>query len=76
MSSGASTSDPLRMLPAPVRAVIEAVKTRFLAMSRPMRVFVVSTALATMAITGYVGYRTNEPNWSVLFTNLEKDDAA
>jgi flagellar M-ring protein FliF len=64
------------MLPAPVRAVIEAVKTRFLAMSRPMRVFVVSTALATMAITGYVGYRTNEPNWSVLFTNLEKDDAA
>jgi len=75
MSSGASTSDPLKFLPAPVRAGVDAVKKRLLALSVPMRVFVLSTTLATLALTGYVGYRSSEPTWAVLFTNLDKDDA-
>lgn len=76
MSSGASTSDPTARALALAKTSYDRIRARVSAMSKPAKIFAASTAIACVLLFGWLGWRSSETTWSVLFTNLERDDAA
>ncbi|MBS2012291.1 MAG: flagellar M-ring protein FliF [Deltaproteobacteria bacterium] len=76
MSSGASTSDLLGKARAFAQTTFASAVKRFGAMTRPARVMLVSTVIAAIALTTWLGYRSSATAWTPLFTNLDRDDAA
>lgn len=76
MSSGASTSDLFEKARAFAKNAWASTAKRISALSRPARVMVVSTLVAAIALTTWLGYRSTTTAWTPLFTNLDRDDAA
>jgi flagellar M-ring protein FliF len=76
MSSGASTSDPFAKVLATARSIFERAREKIAATSRPMKVLVVTTTLAAALIIGVLSWRSTETTWAVLFSNLDREDAA
>lgn len=76
MSSGESTSDPTTRARAFGRDLLQRVTAISDKMSRPWKVFAISTVVACVAVFGFLGYRSTETSWTVLFSNLDRDDAA
>lgn len=66
----------LQMLPEGVRPHVQRAIDWLTGLSRPAKVLLGSTLVAAALIAGYVGLRSMNPAYAVLFTNLEKDDAA
>lgn len=76
MSSGASTSDLLEKAKAFGKNTFTSTVKRFGAMTRPAKVMLISTVLAAIALTTFLGYRSTATAWTPLFTSLDRDDAA
>jgi flagellar M-ring protein FliF len=64
------------MLPAPVAAALENVKSRFSALSRPLKILIATTAALAGIFGSFILYREAHEPYAVLFTQLEQDDAA
>ncbi len=70
-------SEPVApLLPASVRAVLARVSALFGALSRPARVLLVSSLIAAVAVGGWLTVRSAYEPYGVLFTQLDRDDAA
>lgn len=63
-------------LPAPLRPWADKVIAWAKGLSRPARIFAVSTVLALAAVSGVIAFRSSNPPYTVLFSNLDRDDAA
>jgi flagellar M-ring protein FliF len=59
----------------PARALARA-REWLTALSRPARILLGSTALAALVLAGWLAWRSNVETWGVLFSQLERDDAA
>jgi flagellar M-ring protein FliF len=49
---------------------------RLSAISRPARILLATTGIAALVLAGWLTWRANNENWGVLFSQLERDDAA
>lgn len=63
-------------LPLPLRAPYEKIVQRLGALSRPARILMISTVLAAAAIVSVLSWRSSHESYAVLYTGLERDDAA
>lgn len=63
-------------LPAPVAAALAAVTSRLSAMSRPAKIFLVTSTVLAVLFGSLVVYREAHEPYAVLFSQLEQDDAA
>jgi flagellar M-ring protein FliF len=52
------------------------VTERLSAISRPARILLATTGIAALVLAGWLTWRANNENWGVLFSQLERDDAA
>ncbi len=68
------TNKPL--FPGPVGQGLAKLTTWFGALTRPARVLLFSTLLASALIGGFFTYKQSHENQTVLFSQLEQDDAA
>lgn len=66
----------LALLPETIRPRVQSVVDWVTALSRPAKVFLGTTLLAAVLLAGYVSVRSANPPYAVLFTNLDKEDAA
>jgi flagellar M-ring protein FliF len=57
------------------RAVAQA-RQQVGSLSRPLRVLLATTVIAASLLVGWLAWRSNVQNWGVLYTQLERDDAA
>jgi flagellar M-ring protein FliF len=62
-------------VPAPVRAAWARVSALFGALSRPARVLAVSTLVVVIGLGGWIAARSAYEPYSVLFSQLDRDDA-
>lgn len=76
MSSGASTSDLLAKAKTFATNTFGSTLKKFGAMTRPAKVMLISTVIAAIALTTFLGYRSTATAWTPLFTSLDRDDAA
>lgn len=63
-------------LPAPLRSWVEKGITWAKGLSRPARVLFITTALALVVVGGFIAHRSSNPPYTVLYSNLDRDDAA
>jgi len=63
-------------LPAPLRPWVEKGIGLSRGLSRPAKIFIVSTVLALAVAGGLIAFRSSNPPYTVLYSNLERDDAA
>ncbi|MBX3220537.1 MAG: flagellar M-ring protein FliF [Labilithrix sp.] len=63
-------------LPAPLRPWAEKATAWVKGLSRSARIFVVTTTLALAGLGGFFALRTSNPPYAVLYSNLDRDDAA
>lgn len=63
-------------LPAPLRPWAAKAAAWVKGLSRSARIFVLTTTLALAAVGGFFGLRTSNPPFVVLYSNLDRDDAA
>jgi flagellar M-ring protein FliF len=69
-------SDPKPLnLPLPVRIFLDRLGATAKGLSKPAKVLLLSTVLGLVAVGGWFGLRSAYEPYSVLFTQLEKDDA-
>lgn len=66
----------LKMLPESVRAQVLRVVAWVTALSRPAKVLGATTLATAVILAAFVSIRSANPPYAVLFTNLERDDAA
>jgi flagellar M-ring protein FliF len=71
-----SDPKPLINLPPQVQRVVDAVKSRWTALSRPAKVMLVATAVAATALVGTLSWRSAHEPYSTLYSQLDRDDAA
>jgi flagellar M-ring protein FliF len=64
------------LIPMSLRPWVEQVVGIVNGLSRPAKTFAVTTALAMLLIGGFVTYRSSNPSYTVLYSNLDRDDAA
>ncbi len=74
--SDAAQSTPPSLLPPAVSRVFAGVTERLSAISRPARILLATTGIAALVLAGWLTWRANNENWGVLFSQLERDDAA
>lgn len=58
------------------KAAFALVREKLSALPRAMRILVATTALAALVIGGVIAWRTGDVRWAVLFSGLDRDDAA
>ncbi len=75
MSSGALASDDTRPTNA-VAARFAQARRWFASTSLPARVLLSSTIVVAAVLVAWLTWRTNVETWGVLYTQLERDDAA
>lgn len=66
----------LESLPQPLRPWAEKAAASIKGLSRSARIFAVTTALALVALGGFFALRTSSQPYAVLYSNLDRDDAA
>lgn len=64
------------LLPAQVRPWIEKAEEWAKGLSRPARILVLSTAITAIALVSYFSLRGGTQSYTVLFANLDREDAA
>ncbi|MFM7295767.1 MAG: flagellar basal-body MS-ring/collar protein FliF [Planctomycetota bacterium] len=74
--SDAAQSTPPSLLPPAVSRVFAGATERLSAISRPARILLATTGIAALVLAGWLTWRANNENWGVLFSQLERDDAA
>lgn len=74
--SDAAQSTPPSLLPPAVSRVFAGVTDRLSGISRPARILLATTGIAALVLAGWLTWRANNENWGVLFSQLERDDAA
>lgn len=74
--SDAAQSTPPSLFPPAVSRVFDGVTERLRAISRPARILLATTGIAALVLAGWLTWRANNENWGVLFSQLERDDAA
>src|SRR5690349_18363504 len=77
-SSGESMSDKrlTDSLPIAIRPYAEKALGWATGLSKPVRILVLTTALALIAFGGWFGVHGSQPTYTVLFSNLDSGDAA
>lgn len=63
-------------LPIAIRPFAEKAVGAVMGLSKPVRIFVLTTTIALLAFGGWFGLHGSQPTYTVLFSNLERDDAA
>jgi len=66
----------IESLPPPLRLWAEKAAASIKGLSRSARIFAVTTALALVALGGFFALRTSSQPYAVLYSNLDRDDAA
>jgi len=64
------------VLPPALTRVFTLARQWLAGLSRPARVLLATTLVATLALAGWLTWRSNVETWGVLFAQLERDDAA
>jgi flagellar M-ring protein FliF len=75
-SVGGEKKSFVELLPPAVRPWIEKGIGIAKGLSRPARILLVSTVLTAIALGGYFSFRGSTQSYTVLFSNLDRDDAA
>lgn len=63
-------------LPPAVRPFVEKALAFAGGLSKATRIVILTTAIVGLAIAGYFGFHGSNPNYAILFSNLDRDDAA
>jgi flagellar M-ring protein FliF len=66
----------LNFLPENVRSQVLRALAFVKGLSRPVKVFTVTTLVAAIALAAYVSARSANPSYAVLYANLDREDAA
>ena len=70
------SDEPRSVLPPVVARAVAQARQQVGSLSRPLRVLLATTVIAASLLVGWLAWRSNVQNWGVLYTQLERDDAA
>ncbi|HSO33167.1 MAG TPA: flagellar basal-body MS-ring/collar protein FliF [Labilithrix sp.] len=66
----------LNLLPENVRPYVLRALAFVKGLSRPVKVFTITTLVAAIALASYVSVKSANPSYAVLYANLDREDAA
>ena len=70
------SDEPRSVLPPVVARAVAQARQQVGSLSRPLRVLLATTVIAASLLVGWLAWRSSVQNWGVLYTQLERDDAA